>query len=231
MQIIQTAKTTPRPCKIMCLGDSQTRAYTNGIQAKEYWASRLQIRATAQGYSTRTINIGNSGYTTTQLEALLPSRLSRFNPDVLIIYAGVNDGGAGATTQAKIQAMIDDALAPANNTNVKFVLVMNTNYLNYSINGDPGYLPYATLRTFQLAAANYGVTTYGANKVGYADLYSFQAALIANGIWTQGTWQNSQIADSDQHMNANAHDYTAQFVLSQLIGGAAGNVLLPYQIK
>ena len=212
-----SVKISPAPAQILAVGDSQTRAYDKAVKAKEFWTSRLQIDLRAAGYAADTINLGNSGWTSTQTLAIMQGRIARFNPDILLIYIGVNDPGAaiaGATTQANIQAMIDFALSTANATTVKGVGIIDTNYLNYST-GEGGGATYATLRTYQLAAANYGIATYP-GKVFYVPLFSWQSNLIATAVWTALHWQDSQIADLDQHMNANAHAQTSLCVKNYL---------------
>lgn len=228
MQILNPT-TTPYPCKILCFGDSQTRAYDKGIQASEYWTSKLQAYLLAAGYSARTINIGNSGWTTTQILAIVQATLARFNPDIVLYYAGVNDPGsgiAGATTQSNIQGAIDYCFA--NSVKAKYVGILNTNYLNYNPAVEP-YATYATLRTFQAAAAAYGVATYGAPKVGYFDFYTAEYNWLSqNNNLTVNT--ASQIANNDQHMNANANDFLGGWIASQL-QSAASSVMNPYQIR
>jgi lysophospholipase L1-like esterase len=221
--MILQPKTTPNPCTVLCLGDSQTQALTYGVYPSEYWASQLQIQGLAAGYALDCINCGNSGWTTTQLLAIALDRIQRFTPTVLVFYAGVNDPGngiSGATTQSNIQSVIDIALA----NGVSYVLVVNTNYLNYSSGGDNAgagtyYATYQTLRTYQSAAATYGISTYGAAKVGYCDLFTYQKNLVLAGTtgWVQGTF-GSLVADSNQHMNALGQRYTGTCILASLTG-------------
>ncbi len=221
--MILQAKTTPSPCTVLCLGDSQTLAFTNGVYPQEYWAAQLQIQGLAAGYSLDCINCGNSGWTTTQLLAIAADRIQRYTPQILVFYAGVNDPGNGissATTQSNLQSVIDTALA----NGVSYVLVVNTNYLNYSSGGDNAgagtyYSAYQTLRTYQSAAAGYGVSTYGAAKAGYCDLFTYQKNLVLAGTagWVQGTF-GSHVVDGNQHSNARGQAATGACVLTALMG-------------
>jgi lysophospholipase L1-like esterase len=187
------------PCKVLCLGDSQTLAYTYGIKPTEYWPYQLKSQGLTSGYSILDINSGNAGWTTTQLLAITQAQLTRFKPKVLIIYCGVNDPGNGiasGTTKTNIQSMV--ALSYA--AGVEYTMIVNTNYLNYSTGGDNAgagtyYQTYVDLRVAQAAAASYCVTTYGASAVCYADLFTYQKNLVLAGTWTQGAWASSHIAD------------------------------------
>lgn len=239
--------TTPRPFKLLVLGDSITKAYTHDVFAKHYYTARLQTKALAAKINMIGINCGNSGWTTTQLLAITASRLQRFNPDALLFYAGVNDPGAaiaGATTQANIQSVIDTALTATSLYPVpcKTVIIANTNYHNYpagsldNVNTGTYYATNATLRTYQAAAAAYGVSTYGASRVIYADIFSYYASLITAGTVTQGDWAKFHILDQNQHNNGapegtpSGQDYAASFFLSVLQNAQGGKLLDPYRI-
>lgn len=223
--MILQAKTTPSPCTILCLGDSQTLALSNGVYASEYWPAQLQIQGLAAGYSLDCINCGNSGWTTTQLLAIALDRIQRFAPTIFVIYAGVNDPGngiSGATTQSNIQAMIDIAIA----NGVQYISVVNTNYLNYSSGGDNAgagtyYSTYVTLRTYQAAAVTawQAANPTLASKVGYCDLFTYQKNLVlaATSGWVQGTF-GSHVADGNQHANARGEAATGACVLTALTG-------------
>lgn len=207
---------------ILCLGDSQTFATTRGLTPEEYWPAQMQAMGEAEGYAMTAINEGHSNWTTADLLGIVADRVQKYAPRVVIVYAGVNDKGHGLTseaTQSNLQRILDIAL----DHGAEYVLILNTNYLNYSSGGDNAsanayYGNYATLRTFQLAAANYGVTKRGAGSVGYGDLFTHQMNLILNGTWTQGRWRDSQIADHDEHMNAKAQKATAVFAWGALKG-------------
>lgn len=229
--VIQT-QITPRSCTVLCLGDSQTLAFTNGVYPSEYWAAQVQSQGLTAGYSLDCINCGNSGWTTTQLLAIALTRIQRFAPKILVLYAGVNDPGAGissATTQANIEAIVDLALA----NGCVYVSIVNTNYLNYSAAGDNAgagtyYSTYVTLRTYQLAAYTARVAAHP-GQVGYCDLFTYQKNLVlaATTGWVQGTF-GSHVADSNQHMNALGQRYTGTCVLAALTG--VSGLLNGYQL-
>lgn len=210
-----------RGAGILCLGDSQTYSTGYGVRIDQYWPAQVQGLANS-GYALDLINEGHSNWTTEDLLGIALQRIQTFAPKIVILYAGVNDKGhslSSAKTQSGIQSVIDTALS----NGVSYVLVVNTNYLNYSTRGDNAstntyYSNYQTLRTFQLAAANYGISRYGASKVGYCDLFEYQKSLILAGTWKQGRWQDSQVADNNEHMNAAAQKATASFIWNTLKG-------------
>lgn len=221
----------PFPCKVLCLGDSQTLAYTYGIKPTGYWPYQLKSQGVTSRYSMLDINCGNAGWSTSAtatssgLLEITSAQLTRYKPKVFIIYCGVNDPGNGiasGTTKTNIQSMIDLSYAAG----IEYTMVVNTNYLNYtnasSGSGDNAaassyYSAYVTVRAAQLAAATYGITTYGSSAVCHCDLFTYQKNLVLAGTWPQGSWQNSLIDTANQHMNANGQYYTGSFILSTLI--------------
>lgn len=225
--IVQT-KTTPQPMRILCMGDSQTKAFTYGVNANEFWPSQLQTIGLSSGYSIITYNCGNSGWvsnnnSTNGVGSIIVGRLKRFRPHMTIINIGVNDLGNGIAntqTQTNIQYMIDASISNGSS----YVLIVSTNYLNWSSGGDNVgfgttgyYTAYQNLRQYQLAAANYGQTTYGASKVGYCDLYTYQSNLISNGQWTQGIATFGHVEDLNQHMNYIGHNACANAIWSSIL--------------
>ena len=220
-----------RTATILCLGDSQTYSTGYGLTLNEYWPAQAQLLAKADGYSVSALNEGHSNWTTADLLGIAADRLQKSAPNIVILYAGVNDKEhslTSATTQSNIQAIIDTALSKG----ASYILIVNTNYLNYSSRGDNAlkgtyYSNNQTLRTFQLAAANYGIIKYGASKVGYCDLFAYQKSLILAGTWTQGRWQDSQVADLNLHMNPAAQKATSVLVWNTLKGVAG--LLAPYK--
>ncbi|WP_260293964.1 arylesterase [Sedimenticola hydrogenitrophicus] len=78
---------------IVVLGDSLSAAY--GIERSRGWVALLQIRLQETGYPHRVVNASISGDTTAGGLARLPRALAQFQPEILIIELGGNDGLRG----------------------------------------------------------------------------------------------------------------------------------------
>lgn len=85
--------------RILCVGDSHT--YGGGVERDEAYPGQLQrlLDARAPGrYSV--LNLGLPGMSTTQLRHRFGIWLQRYEPDVVILWAGVNDSWNQAETDA-----------------------------------------------------------------------------------------------------------------------------------
>lgn len=78
---------------ILVLGDSLSAAY--GIERNRGWVALLQNRLQQAGYPHRVVNASISGDTTAGGLSRLPQALEQFQPDILIIELGGNDGLRG----------------------------------------------------------------------------------------------------------------------------------------
>ena len=80
--------------RIVCLGGSTT--YTSAVRAyRKSYPDQLQATLRARGYpNVRVINAGLPGYTTWETLVLFEFRILDLDPDMIIIYHGVNDAGA-----------------------------------------------------------------------------------------------------------------------------------------
>jgi len=78
---------------ILVLGDSLSAAY--GIERSRGWVALLQNRLQQAGYPHRVVNASISGDTTAGGLSRLPQALAQFQPDILIIELGGNDGLRG----------------------------------------------------------------------------------------------------------------------------------------
>ena len=78
---------------ILVFGDSLSAAY--GIEEEEGWVNLLEQRIRAEDLSFRIINGSVSGETSTGGVERLPSMLSTYNPKVVILELGGNDGLRG----------------------------------------------------------------------------------------------------------------------------------------
>ncbi|MCW8902843.1 arylesterase [Sedimenticola sp.] len=78
---------------ILVLGDSLSAAY--GIERSRGWVALLQDRLQKAGYPHRVVNASISGDTSAGGLSRLPQALEQFQPDILIIELGGNDGLRG----------------------------------------------------------------------------------------------------------------------------------------
>lgn len=92
---------------ILVLGDSLSAAY--GIQQNRGWVALLQERLQQAGFPHQVVNASISGDTTAGGLSRLPAALQEFQPEILIIELGGNDGLRGLSidqTQAHLERMI-----------------------------------------------------------------------------------------------------------------------------
>ncbi len=93
---------------VLILGDSLSAGY--GIEVDQSWASLLQERLEQKGYEHQVVNASISGETTEGGAERIGSALQRFNPEVVVIELGGNDGLRGfppARTRENLERMID----------------------------------------------------------------------------------------------------------------------------
>ncbi len=93
---------------VLILGDSLSAGY--GIDVDQSWTTLLQERLEQKGYEHRVVNASISGETTEGGAERIGSALERFNPQVVVIELGGNDGLRGfppARTRANLETMID----------------------------------------------------------------------------------------------------------------------------
>ena len=98
---------------IVVFGDSLSAGY--GIDADQAWPILLQSRLREEGYPHRVVNASISGETTQGGVTRIATALADFDPDVVILELGGNDGLRGfppATIRRNLAAMleaVDDA--------------------------------------------------------------------------------------------------------------------------
>lgn len=212
---LPTGDVVPR-LTVAAIGDSLTYNHTLGVPMELFHPERVAVGLRALGAPVRSRNFGRSGDTTTQMLARISALTAIDTPKLAIIWGGVNDPGnsiVGSTTQSNITAMGTTLL----NAGVEYLVVLNTQYLNYSSGGDSTgspYSTYATLRPYQEAATDALETSYP-GQVAFCDLYAYMRALIVAGTYTQGDhlWH---VADSNQHLNAVGEQIVADAVLATI---------------
>jgi GDSL-like lipase/acylhydrolase family protein len=79
-----------RPHRILCAGDSHT--YGAGVPDADSNPAQLQaLRDARAPHQFGVVNVGVPGMTTTQVLNRLPEYVSRFRPETVIVWAGVNE--------------------------------------------------------------------------------------------------------------------------------------------
>ncbi|MDF1529170.1 MAG: arylesterase [Sedimenticola sp.] len=78
---------------ILVLGDSLSAAY--GIERSQGWVALLENRLVEEGYPYQVVNASISGDTTAGGLSRLPRALDKFQPEIVIIELGANDGLRG----------------------------------------------------------------------------------------------------------------------------------------
>ena len=78
---------------MLVFGDSLSAGY--GIDVDQSWTALLQARLESQGYEHRVVNASISGETTEGGAARIESALMRFEPELVVLELGGNDGLRG----------------------------------------------------------------------------------------------------------------------------------------
>jgi len=78
---------------VLVFGDSLSAGY--GIDVDQSWTTLLQSRLQGQGYEHRVVNASISGETTEGGATRIHSTIERFEPSVVILELGGNDGLRG----------------------------------------------------------------------------------------------------------------------------------------
>ncbi len=81
------------PPTILVMGDSLSAAY--GIATEDGWVSLLERRLVERGYDYRVVNASVSGETSSGGLARLPHALEEYEPQIVVIELGANDGLRG----------------------------------------------------------------------------------------------------------------------------------------
>lgn len=103
----EIAKTNDKPI-ILVFGDSLSAAY--GIDESDGWVNLLTQKLDSEGYSYQVINGSVSGETTDGGLARLPAMLAKYQPELVILELGGNDGLRGLPIKqmtANLEAMIE----------------------------------------------------------------------------------------------------------------------------
>ena len=88
--LIPSIASAKEPPVLLILGDSLSAGY--GMDVKDSWVRLLEVRLKENDYSYRILNSSVSGDTTQGGLARLPRLLNRYQPKIVIIELGGNDG-------------------------------------------------------------------------------------------------------------------------------------------
>jgi acyl-CoA thioesterase-1 len=100
------------PPNILIFGDSLSAGF--GIDVDQSWPALLQTRLQRQGYEHRVVNASISGETTEGGVTRIAAALATFEPELLVLELGANDGlrGFPATRiEANLMTIIERAQA------------------------------------------------------------------------------------------------------------------------
>lgn len=221
MRRIERSPNLGRPLTLAAMGDSITEGYGWGVLQSRSWPELLAAALRDLDVPIKARNFGKSGnHTGTGTPAGMQGRFAAMTdfdiPTIGIVWGGINDAGNGITTtetQANTQTMAESLF----DSGVTYVLVGNTQYLNWTTGGDAVDTPYASrvdLRAKQAAAVD-AVEADHPGKVALADVYGYMRGLIVDGTDTQGS--NSWHAYPDnQHLNAYGMQVVADAMLATI---------------
>jgi lysophospholipase L1-like esterase len=213
---IPQSYTKGRSVPIAAIGDSLTFNTSFVTMPHQFHPEVLAGLLRAEGCPVYARNFGQSGNTTTQMLARKTDLLRFETPKLVTLWGGVNDPGnsiTGATTQANLETIGAYLL----DNGVDYLLIGNTQYLNYTSGGDSlvtPYATYATLRPYQAAAYDTLVAAYP-GQVAFCDIYDFMRQLIVDGTETaqSASWH---VANTDQHLNPLGEAYVAAALLETI---------------
>jgi len=113
---------------ILVFGDSLSAGY--GIDIDQSWVTLLQQRLEETGYEHRVVNASISGETTAGGATRIDNAILTFEPELIILELGANDGLRGFPT-ASIQSNIETIARRARDSGAEVVLLgirIPTNY-------------------------------------------------------------------------------------------------------
>jgi acyl-CoA thioesterase I len=105
---------------VLVFGDSLSAGY--GIDVDQSWTALLQARLAIQGYEHRVINASISGETTEGGAARIDDALARFEPELVILELGGNDGLRGFPPE-RIEANLRTVIERSHASGAEVVLL------------------------------------------------------------------------------------------------------------
>ncbi len=109
--LVATASAATAPT-VLIVGDSLSAGY--GIEVDQSWTTLLQLRLRSQGYEHRVVNASISGDTTEGGATRIEAALLNFDPELVILELGGNDGLRGIppdTMKGNLQSIIESSRA------------------------------------------------------------------------------------------------------------------------
>ena len=106
--LLVTAIAHSAPKTVLVLGDSLSAEY--GLKRGAGWVALLEARLTQQKIAARVVNASISGETTSGGRTRLPALLAQYQPALVVIELGANDGLRGlpvAAAEANMRAMVE----------------------------------------------------------------------------------------------------------------------------
>ena len=103
--LFPTITLSSEPPVLLILGDSLSAGY--GMDREDSWVNLLELRFKEYGYSYRILNSSISGDTTQGGLSRLPRLLDRYQPEIVIIELGGNDGLRGINPGVTRENMAD----------------------------------------------------------------------------------------------------------------------------
>ncbi|MBT8107636.1 MAG: arylesterase [Gammaproteobacteria bacterium] len=100
------------PPTVLVFGDSLSAGF--GIDVDQSWTSLLQLRLQEQGYEHRVVNASISGETTEGGATRIGSAVQTFNPALVILALGGNDGLRGfppGRTKENLETIVNTSTA------------------------------------------------------------------------------------------------------------------------
>lgn len=97
-----------QPSTLLVFGDSLSAAY--GLKEAEGWVNLLEIQINESNLNVKVVNGSVSGETSTGGLARLPAMLESYNPNVVILELGGNDGLRGlplAALEKNLRTMVE----------------------------------------------------------------------------------------------------------------------------
>lgn len=134
---------------ILVFGDSLSAGY--GIGVDNSWVALLQARLGSLGYEYRVVNASISGETTEGGVARIEQALQRFQPELIILELGANDGLRGFPPE-RLRGNLDKIVVAAKNSGAAVVLLAIKIPLNYGARYSEAFET-----TFRDVAAEHGL--------------------------------------------------------------------------
>ena len=113
---------------ILIFGDSLSAGF--GIDVDQSWSTLLQTRLQTQGYEHRVVNASISGETTEGGVTRISAALERFDPALVVLELGGNDGLRGFPPE-RLQENLVNIIETAKGTGAQVILLGIRIPLNY----------------------------------------------------------------------------------------------------